>query len=374
MTNIGPTIEGELGRSINKAGQIVTAGGFFYSNGALTNIGSLGGGDTYVANPSDMNGAGQITGYSAIAGTGNTPTHAFLYSNGVMTDIGPLDGQSTGNAISASGQITGWAYFGGTTPHAFLYSNGVMQDLGTLGGTESHGIGIDAYGQVVGNSATASGVTHAFMYSNGQTVDLNTLIDPNSPLAPYVTLNNASRVTNTGYILANGTDSRTGYFVSFVLTPNPTIPTVTPAIAGTLGENGWYVSATTLSWTITGYPTPTTSGCGTVSVPDTKGKTYTCTATNSSGSASGSVTMKKDTVPPQVTIKIPVKGKTYALNEKVLASYTCLDITSGVAACSGTVKDGAAVNTSTKGTKTFEVIGIDKAGNKTTDFVLYTVK
>ena len=103
------------------------------------------------------------------------------------------------------------------------------------------------------------------------------------------------------------------------------------------------------------------------------GKTYTCSATNSLGNASDSVTIKEDSVPPQVTIKNPVKGKTYALHAKVLASYSCLDATSGVATCSGTVKDGTAINTSSKGTKTFKVIGTDKAGNQKTIW-LYAVK
>lgn len=78
-------------------------------------------------------------------------------------------------------------------------------------------------------------------------------------------------------------------------------------------------------------------------------------------------------MPPQVTIKIPVKGKTYALHAKVLASYSCLDATSGVATCSGSVKDGAPINTSSKGTKTFKVTGTDKAGNRKAVSLLYTV-
>jgi len=151
-------------------------------------------------------------------------------------------------------------------------------------------------------------------------------------------------------------------------------PTVTPTITGRLGTNGWYISdKTTLAWTVTGVPTPATSGCGTVSVPQTTGTTYTCSASNSYGSASDSVIIKEDWVKPQVTIKNPKKGKTYALNETVRASYTCLDATSGVATCSGTVRDGAKIPTSAAGTFTFTVVSTDNAGNETSKSILYGV-
>ncbi len=152
------------------------------------------------------------------------------------------------------------------------------------------------------------------------------------------------------------------------------VPSVTPKVIGKLGTNAWYTSATTtLTWTVTGSPTPITSGCGTASVPQTAGKTYTCSATNSLGSATKSVMIKKDSVKPQVTVSVPVKAKTYKLHQKVLASYSCLDTLSRMATCAGTVKNGTAINTSTKGTKTFAVVGTDKAGNKKTVSVLYNV-
>ena len=55
--------------------------------------------------------------------TSNSTIHAFLYSNGQMTDLGTLGGsQSCGYGINASGQITGYSNTG-TAEHAFLYSN-----------------------------------------------------------------------------------------------------------------------------------------------------------------------------------------------------------------------------------------------------------
>jgi len=150
-------------------------------------------------------------------------------------------------------------------------------------------------------------------------------------------------------------------------------PTVNPTITGTQGANSWYVTSAKITWRVTGNAAPVTSGCGAVTVPDTTGTTYTCSATNSLGSASDSVVIKKDTVKPTVAITTPASGAAYPLKSTVLASYTCTDATSGVASCSGTVADGAAIKTSSAGTRKFTVTSIDNAGNKITKSVSYTV-
>lgn len=160
----------------------------------------------------------------------------------------------------------------------------------------------------------------------------------------------------------------------FLLTPINALPTVAPKVVGTKGANGWYVSATTLTWTVTGGPPPITSGCGKVSVPETTGTTYTCTATNSVGSASRSVTIKKDSVAPSVTITSPTNGESFNLNAVATVAFSCADATSGVFSCTGTVPNGGKVPTSVAGPQTFTVVATDKAGNTTTKSVSYTVK
>ena len=190
----------------------------------------------------------------------------------------------------------------------------------------------------------------------------------------------ASTVLGAANFTAQVVDS-SGLAVGTVMTActitvkNPTLPTVTPVVTGTLGTNGWYTSTTTmLKWTVTGFPIPTSSGCGTISVPQTTGTIYTCSATNSVGSAKNSVTIKEDSVAPSVVIKTPAANAVYSLNAKVLASYSCVDATSGVASCTGTVPNGASINTSSLGAQTFTVTGTDKAGNTITTSALYTVK
>lgn len=374
------------GVAINAAGNIAgysTAKGggvhaVYFSQGKIKDLGTLGGTDSYGYG---VNGGGQVTGYSALASGG--ATHAFVTQSGGLVDIGTLGGSdSVGYGINGSGEITGNSQLAGNTvTHAFLYNSGTMHDLGGLGGTFSTGLAIDAAGQVVGTANNASGEPRAFLFSAGNLVNLNTLISPSSALAPYVTLTSATGISNTtGYIAANGTDSRyPGVNEVFLLTPTNALPTVTPKITGTQGNNGWYVTPTTLSWVVTGGPPPTTSGCQTVSVPDTKGTTYTCTATNSVGTWSNSVTIKKDTVPPTETITSPTKGESFRLNQSAGADYTCTDATSSVFTCSGAVgsqaiSNGGKLPTSVKGSFTFTVTSTDVAGNQSTTSVNYSVK
>jgi hypothetical protein len=145
-------------------------------------------------------------------------------------------------------------------------------------------------------------------------------------------------------------------------------------IRGTLGAGGWSLSPVSLSWIVAGAPAPTTSGCAAVAVPNTSGTTHTCSAANALGADLQSVTITEDTVPPAVKVKIPRNGPRYRLNQKVAASYTCTDATSGVAACAGPVADGVDISTSTPGTNTFQRVGTDNAGKGATAIVSYTVK
>ena len=74
-----------------------------------------------------------------------------------------------------------------------------------------------------------------------------------------------------------------------------TAPVVTPAVTGTLGNNGWYRSNVSVSWAVTDAESPITSrvGCdpSTLSA-DSGGTAFACTATSTGGQGSGSVTVQ----------------------------------------------------------------------------------
>jgi probable HAF family extracellular repeat protein len=338
-----------------------------------TALGALSGVE-YGSVPLGINDAGQIVGVSEYRAP---PSHATIWAGNTALDLNTFLSASdvtagwilaSATAISSTGAIVGVAVnqLGGTN-----YVNEPYAYVLTLAPFAVGCPGANTQAVPYSSTLTALGGTPPYSFSIIGSLPPGLIFTPSkgvvsgTPTAAGV-FNFAAQVTDSA---SNKVEN------SCVITVTGQTPSVTPVVTGTLGTNGWYVSkTTTLAWTLTGSPTPTTSGCGMVSVPQSTGRTYTCSATNSLGSASDSITIKKDSVPPQVTVKSPVRGKTYTLHEKVLASYSCLDSTSGVATCTGTVKDGAAINTSSKGTKTFNVSGEDKAGNKTKVSVLYNVR
>ena len=126
-----------------------------------------------------------------------------------------------GNGVNASGQVAGWSQIAGddiAAEHAFLSAanGGALTDLGTLSGGDSFGFGVNNAGQVVGYSTIASSfVDYAFLYSGGMMTDLNTLIASSSGF----TLEQATSISDTGFITGYGTDS-SGQIHAFLLTPN----------------------------------------------------------------------------------------------------------------------------------------------------------
>ena len=78
---------------------------------------------------------------------------------------------------------------------------------------------------------------------------------------------------------------------------------------------------------------------------------------------------------PVVNLRTPVDGASYAMGEDVLADYDCSDEPngSGVLSCVGDVADGAALDTSTPGPRSFTVTATDVAGNSASTTVAYEV-
>jgi probable HAF family extracellular repeat protein len=172
----------------------------------LTDLGTLPGGDTSGGNA--INASGQVTGSATVGGSPSE--HAFLYSNGAMIDLGTLPGgtSSQGNAINDSGVVLGQANTAKGAEHAFVYSAGKMIDLGTLpGGTSSHGNAINSSGLVVGKADTAAGDTHAFITQGNSLIDLGTLAGGTTGVgftSEAVAVNNAGQVTGSSSVLPSG--------------------------------------------------------------------------------------------------------------------------------------------------------------------------
>jgi hypothetical protein len=119
---------------------------------------------------------------------------------------------------------------------------------------------------------------------------------------------------------------------------------ITYAITGTLGANGWYTSNVHVDWTVTPSPYSETSGC--LPTPlnnDTPGATLTCSATwiNPGETLTRSVTIKIDKTPPSASghpARPPDANGWY--NHPVPVSFAGSDGTSGLAGCSSTTYSG----------------------------------
>ena len=187
----------------------------------LTDLGSLGGGDTRAF---DVNDSAQVVGYSR---TASLQSRAFLWNGGQMVNLGivnaddfqsaavdlnvlghavgtstlknglaraalwrdgsiigltpelpPYEGTSFAAAINDHGHIVGAIDDDGSLFYdGILWANGSRTALGDLGGGSTRPADINNAGQIVGTSNTSVelGAPHAFLWQNGVMTDLGLL-------------------------------------------------------------------------------------------------------------------------------------------------------------------------------------------------------
>src|SRR6266699_491126 len=172
---------------------------FLWENGRMLDLGSLGG---TLADIFGFNDRGQVVGQMTLPG--DEFNHPYLWDGGTLRDLGTFGGSSgVAAGRNNSGEVVGQADFPGDVLHnAFLWKDGVMTDLGNLGVTSSahH---INSKGQVVGASKVSfeTGELRAFLWEDGgPMIDLNTLIPADSAL----NLVGAERINDRGEIVGTG--------------------------------------------------------------------------------------------------------------------------------------------------------------------------
>ena len=180
------------------------------ADGPAVDLGTLGG---TVGTAIWINNRGQVVGQSSLASSPGTcnpfgPSvsgcHAFLWSEGVMTDLGTLGGNdSTAFALNDAGEAVGRADVPGSKTHdGFLWKHGVITDLGTPGGDPcSTANSINSQGQIVGDAGACFVGGRGWLWENGgPIVDLNVLAIPGSGFH----VGEAKLINDRGEIVCNG--------------------------------------------------------------------------------------------------------------------------------------------------------------------------
>jgi len=138
---------------------------FWFREGVSTLLPSLGGNSAANAINSTAQGEG-IVGVS-VTSDGSTK-HAFRYVNGAITDLGTLGGRnSEALEINTRGEVVGVSDVPGGGTHAFLWRNGTIYDLNAAlpsgsGWVLQQATGISDGGQIVG-IGTLNGATRGFL-------------------------------------------------------------------------------------------------------------------------------------------------------------------------------------------------------------------
>ena len=174
-------------------------------------------------------------------------------------------------------------------------------------------------------------------------------------------------------VAGNATTVQRSYTVSSASDESP--PIIQSTLSGTLGTNGWYVSNVTVNWNVNDPESAITSSSGCLSQTiknDTAVTTITCRAKSSGGTASKSVTIKRDATAPSILVASPLEI-TYRRGTWVPALFACFDLGSHISTCEAPSPLGTRVDTASVGTKLFKVTATDQAGNSATRHTTYRV-
>lgn len=156
----------------------------------------------------------------------------------------------------------------------------------------------------------------------------------------------------------DGVDVVTDVVVVEVVDPTP--PAITAHVTGTEGDNGWYVSAADIDWTVIDLESSVSLGdCSMVTATDGT-TTETCTATSAGGETVEAVTVRVDTGAPVITFSGNLGS--YGLTDVVAITCSATDAVSGIATSDCPAASGEAW-TFGLGTTTLDASATDVAGN-----------
>jgi uncharacterized membrane protein len=181
-----------------------------YRDGVVTDLGTIPGGNGY-SFAWAVNNSGVIVGSASLPSppfSGIWTFRGFVYENGAMRDIGTLGGNSSYlYDVNNSGTAVGASELPGGRLVATIYQNGVLRPLANIPGN-SAARAINERGDVIGSSDAGG-----WLYSDGQVTMLAQI--PEVRAAGYTQLSPLA-INDRGWI--TGTGSKNGG-QSFVLMP-----------------------------------------------------------------------------------------------------------------------------------------------------------
>ncbi|HET9426508.1 MAG TPA: hypothetical protein VFO55_14145 [Gemmatimonadaceae bacterium] len=153
-----------------------------------------------------------------------------------------------------------------------------------------------------------------------------------------------------------------------------TPPVIAPSVVGTMGAGGWYTSDVSVSWSVTDAQSAIAerTGCGPSSVSsDVAAATFTCSARSTGGTATQSVTVKRDATAP--TVAFTGNAGAYTVDQQVSIGCTATDAMSGVASSTCAPVSGPAYGFTT-GSNTIGATASDHAGNASSATATFSVQ
>jgi hypothetical protein len=150
-------------------------------------------------------------------------------------------------------------------------------------------------------------------------------------------------------------------------------PTVAGAVSGTMGNNGWYVSDVTVSWTTADDVSGATPCASNFLTADNAGASFSCTTTNGAGmTATGNVTgIKRDATKPVVGFS--GNAGSYTVDQNVAITCAASDNLSGIAGTTGCSTISGAAYSFAIGNNGYTATATDKAGNSSSASTSFTV-
>jgi len=183
-----------------------------YKDGVVTDLGTIPGGSGW-SFAFAINNSGTIVGNASLPTppfSGLYKFRGFVYENGAMREVGTLGGTSSYlYDVNNSGTAVGCADLPGDRLVATVYSGGVLQQLANIPGN-SCAKAVNERGDVVGSSDAGG-----WLYSNGVVTMLAQI--PEVRAAGYTNATPMA-INDRGWIAGNGYKPGTGG-VAFVLTP-----------------------------------------------------------------------------------------------------------------------------------------------------------